>query len=878
MAIPTAKIPVIKAPTQVAPPKIYTAQVPSIPLLGSPASEYRNYLQQKADRSSRFFNINDPNQINSVADVVMKTVEGLWNTAKGEDTLGNTFRETIDNSWSLVNNGIIQPIAHGDWAALGLNQLVNVGETIDIVDNIWKGMLMDGTEGIYNASFGRQNYEWKTGNGVVDFMLEMATPTNLALLGVGGLAKGAVKKAAEETGSTLSKKVLKKFARAYDGNIDSTLVKMQKGINLTANQVVQLKDISVHATNLKLLKSLNTMRAGANIIDDIGPKLVYGSTFLPFKQLVKFGFTGVGAAQKYIAQQLDSLSTNITTVNLVKDSAKYGMAIKTLADAAKIADVENIDIAPFEDILSNVSKLEVKAFKSIFKEFNTTAIDKKLIYNLIEQEQYISGQAISFEVAQQMHLTQRTQEFVAALDAKAVELSDGYYQNFAEYSAAISKLYNSDASGVGLKELYDYTQKMNNVRREVSNQVLFTAFNRPRRVLSDMSIEMQRRINRKLDVKVDRSEEIAELLAFRTKIMEEAVALRKQYIKAKGADKAVLAKRLNKIIKANGIELDANNKLVPRYLDDEIEELQRAAMGNISEVLVDVTDPTNPATYAAFLETLKSMWYDTANIVGAYKESRNIVKAMRESGDIPADWADDAEAKIKEALKSIGKLRARFKKSHMLADIDDITTLADTRIAPEVLKDYFDSYNKITSKLIADLDDLSVVFRDRTTQESFERILKEIIGGAGDGQKAMDQLLETVKVRLGKYRTTALQRAIKEAIMVDGAVDRAKVLELQQNLRNLQANMVGFAEYIGEDLGDSAVLKAITEEMKLDLSELRREVMELALVDDNGVVDAIANIIPRLDSITLSAQRALKSIDDYNKRNGITIGLSLIHI
>ena len=136
MAIPTAKIPVIKAPTQVAPPKIYTAQVPSIPLLGSPASDYRNYLQQKADRSSRFFNINDPNQINSVADVVMKTVEGLWNTAKGEDTLGNTFRETIDNSWSLVNNGIIQPIAHGDWAALGLNQLVNVGETIDIVDNI----------------------------------------------------------------------------------------------------------------------------------------------------------------------------------------------------------------------------------------------------------------------------------------------------------------------------------------------------------------------------------------------------------------------------------------------------------------------------------------------------------------------------------------------------------------------------------------------------------------------------------------------------------------------------------------------------------------------------------------------------------------------
>ena len=50
-----------------------------------------------------------------------------------------------------TKDAYIEPIKQGQWGAVALNTLTNFGETMDILANPVKGLILEGPEGFMNA-------------------------------------------------------------------------------------------------------------------------------------------------------------------------------------------------------------------------------------------------------------------------------------------------------------------------------------------------------------------------------------------------------------------------------------------------------------------------------------------------------------------------------------------------------------------------------------------------------------------------------------------------------------------------------------------------------------------------------------------------------
>lgn len=860
MAIPTAKITTIRPLTQVAPPKIYKAEIPSIPLLGSPASGYQKYLKEKQQRSSWFFNINDPGQVNSVADVVMNTVKNLWEMSKGEETLGSTIRQTAEDSMNLVTNGIINPIIHKDYAALGLNQLINVGETVDIIDNIWKGYWTDGTEGIKRAAFDRYNYEWKTtGNFLGDFAKEVVlSPTNLLTLGLGGLAKATAKTAAMEAGQALSKRVTKSLARNYTGDMTSTIVKMQKnGLNLTANQVTQLQDVAVHATNLKLLKSVNKFKVGANFVDDIGPKLVYGSTFLPFKYMIQGGISATAMTMKYVAQALDRVDTNISTVNLVKNSAKYAVAIKSLADAVRLAGEDQIELAPFEDIVSNVSKIEVKQFKDIYKKYSSILTDRNMVQELIQNEAYIKGQAISFEVAQEMHISAHLTEFIKELDAKAFELSGETFKDFNEYSAAVSKLYYTHESGLGIETLYQYTNKLNRMldeSRVITTQGLFRDLDE---TLSNFHFH---KTNLKADIKAKAAAKSVDELTGQTDmaLVQKDIALDK-------------LEMLVEHIAKNPGDMDAREDLfdmVKEYRADYDEATGKWSVGAFDVHPRDIEVDQN----AINLEYATTLAYDyeahLTPVINAVKVLRDQVKALKKENRIISEWADKALADFNKASTRATYLNKKFKAALFPPKTDERWIGLAELWEPDV-----NELVKLSKELIELTDDLRKSINNLTTpiieknpQVALEALFKRTLGALSAGGSVFDNMLNRANATLGNGRMTNVKRKIKEIVVVDGVLNRTMLEDIYDNVADIQDELV----YILQDTDVDPQLKhALDDVLNMTSGIYKIDENGVLLTTDKEAIDSLAELLESLRILQGNIEGSIKRTAENNIRHGI---------
>ena len=157
---------------------------------------------EKTDRAQSFYaDYNDPLELNSFADVILNN-EAIKKASKNWGELSwlekipliRNIAATVDLSY---NKGIAPALA-GEWMAVGTNTLMNFGETLDIVANPVKGLLMDGVDGFIDGlgvgTEGRKNYDWDTGNWVVDLGLEIISdPVNWFTFGTGMLAKTGAK-------------------------------------------------------------------------------------------------------------------------------------------------------------------------------------------------------------------------------------------------------------------------------------------------------------------------------------------------------------------------------------------------------------------------------------------------------------------------------------------------------------------------------------------------------------------------------------------------------------------------------------------------------------------------------------------------------------
>ena len=156
---------------------------PIQPLQAVPKITALPSLAEQNTTQSLYANYNDPYEINSFADAILNT-EAIkkasedwgWFSWVGDVPILREIGAVIDLAW---NKGI-KPAIQGDWKAVGINTLINLGETLGAPGNVIKGLLMGGPQGAWNAlglwnPEGRTNYDWDTGSWVADIGLEIIT-------------------------------------------------------------------------------------------------------------------------------------------------------------------------------------------------------------------------------------------------------------------------------------------------------------------------------------------------------------------------------------------------------------------------------------------------------------------------------------------------------------------------------------------------------------------------------------------------------------------------------------------------------------------------------------------------------------------------------
>ena len=202
-------------PTQVTLPTQKTQPTP--PTLSTLPTNMERTVQQQ----SFYSDYNDPYELNSFADAILND-EGIKRAAEGWGIFSWVGQvPLLRNIGAIVDvtyNTGIKPIIKGDWKAAGVNALMNLGETMDIVANPVKGLFLDGPKGLLKGlgfgDDGRVNYDWDTGSWVADIGLELISdPLNWVSIGGKAALSAGAKALAKESMTEVAEKVAKETAQ-----------------------------------------------------------------------------------------------------------------------------------------------------------------------------------------------------------------------------------------------------------------------------------------------------------------------------------------------------------------------------------------------------------------------------------------------------------------------------------------------------------------------------------------------------------------------------------------------------------------------------------------------------------------------------------------
>ena len=185
------------------------------------------YNKQLEKTSSVRFDYNNPNEVNSFGDIIVNAFSpGNKKKKKNKDNLAYQLYdltnvpeilEILKESVDLIRRGTIKPLLKGDFTSVGLNALVNIGETMDVPGNIVKGALFEGAEGAKKAfnwdGKGRYNYDFDTGNIALDLGCEiLVDPMNWISFGGPAIAKMTAKGFTKEVTSEVAEKITKEVS------------------------------------------------------------------------------------------------------------------------------------------------------------------------------------------------------------------------------------------------------------------------------------------------------------------------------------------------------------------------------------------------------------------------------------------------------------------------------------------------------------------------------------------------------------------------------------------------------------------------------------------------------------------------------------------
>lgn len=374
-------------------PRAPELQRPSLPILELPQLPPRPVLQKPRvvwpykPQPSPFLDYNDPYQINSIADIILMTSNTNMKRKPfyiGDINISDIPRLNILPSIvQYTNDAYIEPIKQKQWWAIGSNTLINFSEAMDVVANPVKGLILEGPEGFMNATGvggrGRQNYDYDTGNVIVDMALEfISDPLNwVTVFGKGAvsailkrMAKPMLEEIAEESGQALSKKAYRKilsviateFMKGNDQELADTVTKLIK-------KMAQSKHAPAEFTEA-FFKNLNKFKLDGATVDILRTtSKVINVTEGAEKVLRKVGI-GLPYAVGYIAAKSGSAVQPFIT-RIFQDNLKKFLTPSGNVDILKADNIQellNKSNWTFSDIMELKEQLPPDTFEILMKE------------------------------------------------------------------------------------------------------------------------------------------------------------------------------------------------------------------------------------------------------------------------------------------------------------------------------------------------------------------------------------------------------------------------------------------------------------------------------------------------------------------------------
>ena len=503
--IPRTTVPITELPKTILPtmevlktvvPRTKVPRVSNTPLY---STRYNRTNQQV----SPFSDYNDPTQINSLADVIWDTLYRndnlkrrdfgiLSDIGDWDIPLISNLSRTVTGVADLAINTVIEPIKQGNIAAAGINTLVNLGESLDILASPVKGLILDGPEGLVKGSVGRVNYDFDTGNWLIDMLAEVVVdPFNWISFGGKAAVSGGIKsvlvssiddvaqaagtKVFKETIEEASKAGLKKKLITYASrelldsqgrlitrNIDKIADSLLRAVNrlgadyfddafLTAIRNKQInKMIPQYLTDLNILKGISGIVTASETLEKAMFKGAMYANFIPIDALKKI---------KNISLFKNYSNKIVTEVGQVVNGYLNPNELTKLANYKTVTNPKNIEYQKMKvnQILKEAG-LQQLDYIDIDRAFSEKAIDAARDIRLAIEEYKVNQNFDEF--------LRKVANIVVPEDvvASSKDLYKDILHTLSEDITLINETMNKDGIRVfsNLSELYE--EVMNNVK------------------------------------------------------------------------------------------------------------------------------------------------------------------------------------------------------------------------------------------------------------------------------------------------------------------------------------------------------------------------------------------------------------------------------
>lgn len=298
---------------------------------------------------SPFSDYNDPTQINSFADVVwnslyknnkLKTRDyGILSLIGDSDNpLLTPFAmgaRALTGTFDLVGNTVIEPIKQGNAMAAGINLLVNLGESLDILASPVKGLILDGPKGLIKGSVGRVNYDFDTGNWLLDMLAEVVIdPFNWISFGGKALASTGIKAVLASSVDDVALAAGKKFIK--EGMTEATQKQIKKKLLRSARrELIDNKGRIIAKNTDDMLDALYRAanRLGTDYFDDAFLKAMtdkqirkLAPQYINDLRILK-GLTGIANLSEGFESVMfrGAMYANFVPVDLIKQVKNFGI-------------------------------------------------------------------------------------------------------------------------------------------------------------------------------------------------------------------------------------------------------------------------------------------------------------------------------------------------------------------------------------------------------------------------------------------------------------------------------------------------------------------------------------------------------------------------